>query len=167
MIPSTDLDEAAALGHYYDIIEIYSNSWGPSDNGFTVSGPGTLLQRTYEVGVREVHSKLLLLPVPHWNYGVDMFICCCNYDTFSCLIFAIFTHCTYNLHAADLIFSVLFRVDKAEVPYTCGQLEMVDDMVIPVQLMAMLPVSIQYPLGQQLPMAPKVTTMSNVREKWQ
>lgn len=57
----TDLDEASALGHYSDIIEIYSNSWGPDDSGFTVSGPGTLLLRTYQVGVREVHSKLLLL----------------------------------------------------------------------------------------------------------
>ena len=50
-----DMDEALALGHYSDIIEIYSNSWGPSDNGFTVSGPGTLLLRTFAAGVREVH----------------------------------------------------------------------------------------------------------------
>ena len=49
------MDEALALGHYSDIIEIYSNSWGPRDDGFTVSGPRTLLLRTFAAGVREVH----------------------------------------------------------------------------------------------------------------
>ena len=51
---ATDLDEANSLGHKSDIIEIYSNSWGPIDDGSVAEGPGRLLQRTFEMGVRQV-----------------------------------------------------------------------------------------------------------------
>ena len=53
---ATDLEEANALGHMSDIVEIYSNSWGPIDDGSTVEGPGNLLQRTFEMGVRQVET---------------------------------------------------------------------------------------------------------------
>ena len=55
------MDEANALGHCNNVIEIYSNSWGVADYGYKLGGPGTLLQMTYEVGVREVYFKLYLL----------------------------------------------------------------------------------------------------------
>ena len=37
-----------ALSHGNDIIDIYSNSWGPLDEGFIVQGPGTLGKRTFK-----------------------------------------------------------------------------------------------------------------------
>ncbi len=39
---STDADEANALNWSNSIIQIKSNSWGPSDDGATLEGPGTL-----------------------------------------------------------------------------------------------------------------------------
>ena len=50
----TDAMEANALGHENFYIDIYSSSWGPSDYGFSVEGPGTLLQPTLATGVRVV-----------------------------------------------------------------------------------------------------------------
>lgn len=35
-------------------LQIYSNSWGPSDNGYTLEGPGQLLQKTFEEAARTV-----------------------------------------------------------------------------------------------------------------
>lgn len=40
--PNTDADEANALSHEDQNIHIYSNSWGPNDDGATLEGPGTL-----------------------------------------------------------------------------------------------------------------------------
>jgi subtilisin-like proprotein convertase family protein len=40
--PVTDLDEAEAMAHENDIIDIKTNSWGPVDNGALVEGPGPL-----------------------------------------------------------------------------------------------------------------------------
>ena len=52
----TDAMESNALGHENSYVDIYSSSWGPSDYGFSVEGPGTLLQQTLATGVREVHT---------------------------------------------------------------------------------------------------------------
>ena len=51
---ATDMDEAEALAWENDVIDIYSNSWGPEDDGVQVSGPGELLQMTLETSIREV-----------------------------------------------------------------------------------------------------------------
>ena len=45
---NSDNDEANALSHLNDDIDIYSNSWGPSDNGQTLSGPGPLMIAAFE-----------------------------------------------------------------------------------------------------------------------
>ena len=45
---NSDSDEANALSHLNDDIDIYSNSWGPSDNGNTLSGPGPLMIAAFE-----------------------------------------------------------------------------------------------------------------------
>jgi subtilisin-like proprotein convertase family protein len=37
---TTDAQEAAALSYHRNAISIYSNSWGPDDNGQTLQGPG-------------------------------------------------------------------------------------------------------------------------------
>ena len=45
---NSDSDEANALSHLNNDIDIYSNSWGPSDNGQTLSGPGPLMIAAFE-----------------------------------------------------------------------------------------------------------------------
>ena len=51
---ASDADEARALSHATDHIDIYSNSWGPDDRGFSVTGPGPLTQRVLEHGANKV-----------------------------------------------------------------------------------------------------------------
>ena len=51
---ATDAQEASALGYQNNYIDVYSNSWGPSDFGFVVDGPDTLVQNTLRTGVTEV-----------------------------------------------------------------------------------------------------------------
>jgi len=50
----TDIQEARALSHLNDIVDVYSNSWGPPDHGDTVAGPGPLTQMALERATREV-----------------------------------------------------------------------------------------------------------------
>ena len=51
---TTDLIESLALSHKNDYIQIYSSSWGPVDNGFTVDGPEKLLRHVFETSVKQV-----------------------------------------------------------------------------------------------------------------
>ena len=51
---ATDAEEASGLGYQDNYIDVYSNSWGPSDFGFVVDGPDTLVQNTLRTGVTEV-----------------------------------------------------------------------------------------------------------------
>ena len=50
----TDATEAIALGLNSQHIDIYSNSWGPYDDGIIVDGPGRLALTALEQGVRTV-----------------------------------------------------------------------------------------------------------------
>ena len=45
---NSDLDEANALSFHNSDLDIYSNSWGPSDNGQTVEAPGPLTLAAFE-----------------------------------------------------------------------------------------------------------------------
>lgn len=47
----TDLIEANAMGHMPNTIDIYSASWGPTDDGKTVDGPRNLTMRAIVKGV--------------------------------------------------------------------------------------------------------------------
>ena len=58
---ATDAQEARALGYQDNYIDVYSNSWGPSDFGFFVSGPNTLVQNTLRTGVTEVCVTIICL----------------------------------------------------------------------------------------------------------
>ena len=58
---SHDLIEARALGFQSNSADIYSNSWGPSDNGFLVDGPGKLVEQTLSNAVKNVR---LISPMP-------------------------------------------------------------------------------------------------------
>lgn len=56
---TTDIQEAMALSHLNVIIDIYSNSWGPSDNGNIVDGPGRLTQMALQQAAREVSNNCI------------------------------------------------------------------------------------------------------------
>ena len=51
----TDLIEANSMGHEPDLIDIYSASWGPTDDGKTVDGPRNATMRAIVKGVNEVN----------------------------------------------------------------------------------------------------------------
>ena len=53
---ATDLTEALGLGQQNDYIQVYSNSWGPSDLGFIVDGPGSLTKQALYNGAMHVHT---------------------------------------------------------------------------------------------------------------
>ncbi len=50
----TDSIEAISLSYKNNYIQVYSNSWGPSDLGFIVSKPGTLLENAFKNAVTRV-----------------------------------------------------------------------------------------------------------------
>ena len=52
----TDLIEASSLGHMPQKIDIYSVSWGPSDDGKTVQGPHKFTREAILKGVTEVST---------------------------------------------------------------------------------------------------------------
>ena len=51
---STDVTQANGLSFKRNIIDVYSNSWGPGDSGFQVKGPGPRLNEELEKGTRMV-----------------------------------------------------------------------------------------------------------------
>lgn len=51
--PATDAQEASALSYQGDAIHISSNSWGPSDNGTTLEGPGPLTQSAIQTAITQ------------------------------------------------------------------------------------------------------------------
>ncbi|XP_071650464.1 neuroendocrine convertase 2 isoform X1 [Temnothorax longispinosus] len=54
----TDLIEANSMGHEPDLIDIYSASWGPTDDGKTVDGPRNATMRAIVRGVNEGRNGL-------------------------------------------------------------------------------------------------------------
>lgn len=58
---ASDADEARALSHATDHIDIYSNSWGPDIKGFNVIGPGPLTQRALQSGAEKVIFDVISL----------------------------------------------------------------------------------------------------------
>ena len=57
----TDMNEATSLTFENDIVDVYSNSWGPFDDGSTVSGPGTLTNIALEMGTTQVCIRAVWL----------------------------------------------------------------------------------------------------------
>lgn len=49
-----DIPTSWALRYKRKLTDIYSNSWGPSDNGHLVNGPGPMVKRALQQGVKEV-----------------------------------------------------------------------------------------------------------------
>lgn len=54
----TDLIEANSMGHEPNLIDIYSASWGPTDDGKTVDGPRNATMRAIVRGVNEVINTM-------------------------------------------------------------------------------------------------------------
>ena len=57
----SDLNEARSLSYRRDIVDIYSNSWGPYDGAYTIGRPGWLTEMALQNGVREVSRRPLCL----------------------------------------------------------------------------------------------------------
>ena len=55
----TDAQDAGALSHNRNDIDIYSNSWGPYDDGYTVAGPGPLVAQALMEGATQVMMRNL------------------------------------------------------------------------------------------------------------
>lgn len=49
--PTTDVDEAMGLSHRSDLVDIYSSSWGPADDGATLAGPGRVTNEAFVMNV--------------------------------------------------------------------------------------------------------------------
>lgn len=56
----TDIIEASSISHMPQLIDIYSASWGPTDNGKTVDGPRELTLQAMADGVNKVKMSLPL-----------------------------------------------------------------------------------------------------------
>jgi len=56
----TDLIEANSMGHEPNLIDIYSASWGPTDDGKTVDGPRNATMRAIVRGVNEVRLQCII-----------------------------------------------------------------------------------------------------------
>ena len=54
------MNEGSSLTFKNNITEIYSNSWGPSDGGNLVAGPGQLAKMALETGAREVSCRIVV-----------------------------------------------------------------------------------------------------------
>ena len=54
MSGGTDISESEMLSYSNHYVDVYSNSWGPSDFGFTVGGPGPLARSTFEESTAQV-----------------------------------------------------------------------------------------------------------------
>ena len=56
----TDVVEAQALSYRNNYVQIYSNSWGPPDNGMLVQGPGYYSSRVLREGAYKVRLSCIL-----------------------------------------------------------------------------------------------------------
>lgn len=65
----TDIIEASSISHMPQLIDIYSASWGPTDNGKTVDGPRELTLQAMADGVNKVKSFLSPHPSPTLDGG--------------------------------------------------------------------------------------------------
>ena len=54
----TDIIEASSISHMPQVIDIYSASWGPTDDGRTVDGPRELTLQAMADGVNKVDTVL-------------------------------------------------------------------------------------------------------------
>ena len=58
---STDMNEARCFSNNNDIIDIYSNSWGPSRKGKNIGQPEMLTKLVFENAVKQVSIQLIFV----------------------------------------------------------------------------------------------------------
>ncbi|XP_055335787.1 neuroendocrine convertase 1-like [Paramacrobiotus metropolitanus] len=84
----TDRVEGEAFSFNNNYIHIYSSSWGPSDDGKTVEGPGLMASRAFEKGVTEGRQgKGVLYIWASGNGGINGDSCA--YDGYASNIFTL------------------------------------------------------------------------------
>ena len=59
----TDALKAKGLGFRQDYVDIYSNSWGPEDNGYGVAEIGVMTEKVIRKGAMEVFSVTCIFRV--------------------------------------------------------------------------------------------------------
>ncbi|XP_067943629.1 proprotein convertase subtilisin/kexin type 6-like [Watersipora subatra] len=75
----TDIVEARALSFNLDVIDIYSSSWGPDDDGATVEGPGMHAQDALKGGVTKGRNgKGNIFVWASGNGGIYSDSCACD-----------------------------------------------------------------------------------------
>ncbi|KAH3901542.1 kexin KEX2 SCDLUD_003039 [Saccharomycodes ludwigii] len=84
----TTEDEAASLVYGLDVNDIYSCSWGPTDNGKEMLAPDELVKKSFIKGVSEGRNKKGAIYVFASGNGA-MFDDNCNYDGYTNSIFSI------------------------------------------------------------------------------
>lgn len=67
----SDRVEASSLIYQLDQVDVYSASWGPSDDGKTVEGPGRLVRQSLYRGVTEVNQTRIYLANVSTVYMID------------------------------------------------------------------------------------------------
>lgn len=76
----TDAVEAESLSFRQDYIDIYSASWGPTDNGRTVDGPGPLTWEAIENAIKTVQLMLFRIFCLILYVLEDFYISFSNFD---------------------------------------------------------------------------------------
>lgn len=66
----TDLIEANSMSHEPNIIDIYSASWGPTDDGKTVDGPRHTTMKAIVNGINEVIEKFRIIFFEKISYSI-------------------------------------------------------------------------------------------------
>ncbi|XP_063539588.1 neuroendocrine convertase 1-like [Cydia strobilella] len=75
----TDRVEGEGIGYAWDKVDIYSASWGPSDDGRTVEGPGRLAMQAFKRGVTQGRSgKGVIYVWANGNGGIHQDNCNCD-----------------------------------------------------------------------------------------
>jgi len=86
---ASDADEARALSHATDHIDIYSNSWGPDDRGFKIIGPGHLTERALRNGAQRGRRGLGSIYVFAAGNGGFLVQDCCAFNGYVNSIYTI------------------------------------------------------------------------------
>jgi kexin len=86
--PISDIDEAAALNYAFQNTSIYSCSWGPTDDGRSMEGPGYLVEKAFVNGIyngRDGKGSVFVFASGNGAWSDDQ----CNFDGFTNSIYSI------------------------------------------------------------------------------
>ena len=73
-----DMSEAKAFLHENNKIDISSNSWGPSDDGNVVDGPGFIATKSLKQGAQEVRVIELAPACIFLVHNISVYSCIFN-----------------------------------------------------------------------------------------